>query len=182
MLKQLILFMAVAVLSVSCKKDKANKEDELFVGSWQSMIQLQKGDKWPLVHADSVRAAGNFSYEFKRNHTGVFKRVIIPANVPLPPDFILRWKPGMPLGNVQTTPLPTVPLPFPTETVMGYWDYNKEKKQLRIIGSQRQMLETWQLEEIQDRQLITAALALNLAGGMPGSSIRQNVRFVFIKK
>lgn len=172
----------VATLSVSCKKDKVKAEDELFVGYWQAMVQLQKGDKWPFLHADSIRAAGNFSYEFKSNHTAVFKRVIIPANTPLPPDFILRWKPGMPFSNVQTTPLPQVPISFPTETVMGYWNYNKEKKQLLIIGSQRQTLETWQLEAIQDHQLITPSLALKLPGSIPGVFIRQHIRFIFIKK
>lgn len=172
----------VAALSVSCKKDKVKAEDELFVGSWQAMIQLQKGDKWPLVHADSVRAAGNFSYDFKSNHTAIFKRVIIPANTPLPPDFILRWKPGMPFSNVQTTPLPQVPLPFLTETVVGYWDYHEEKKQLRIIGSQRQTLETWQLKELQDRQLITSSMVFKLPGSIPGVMTTLHIRFIFIKK
>jgi len=182
MLKRLTLLMAVVTLSVSCKKDRAKAEDELFVGSWQSMIQLQTAGWWPLMNADSVRAAGKFCYDLKRNHTAIFKRVVIPPNTPMSPDLILRWKPGMPVGNVYTTPLPSFLPPFPTETVTGYWDYNKEKKQLRMIGSQRQTLETWQLEEISDRQLITPSLMLHLSGNIPGLSIRQQVRFIFIKK
>lgn len=182
MLKQLTLLVVIATLFVSCKKDKANATDDPFVGSWQCMIQLQKGDKWPMMNADSVRAAGNFSYELKRNHTAVFKRVVIPANTPVPWDFILKWKPGMPLDNVHTTPLPQPPLPFPVETVLGYWSYNKEKKQLLIIGSQRQTLETWQLEEVKDRELITLSLVLRLSGSISGVVIKQKVRFIFIKK
>jgi hypothetical protein len=182
MLKQLTLLMVVAALSVSCKKGRTDAEDELFVGCWQPVIQLQTGDRWPGVNTDSIRATGKFSYEFKRNRTAIFKRVVIAANTPMSPDFILKWKPGMPLGNVYTTPLPATPPALPTETIMGYWDYNKEKKQLRIIGNQRQMLETWQLEVMEEHQLITPSLVVNLSGNIPGIPRKQKVRFIFIKK
>ncbi|MBO9730882.1 MAG: hypothetical protein J7623_19740 [Chitinophaga sp.] len=182
MIKKLSLFVLVVAFSVSCKKDKSKVEDESFVGCWQSTIQLQHGNKWPAIPLDSIRAAGNFSYELKSNHTGIFKRVVVPANKPISADWLSRWKPGMPIGSVYTPQLPLPAVSFPTETVAIYWEYNKKAKQLLIMGSIRQKLEAWELATIGDHHLITTTLEFNLAPTPNGLPIKQHARVVFIKK
>lgn len=182
MIKKLSLFAVVVAFAVSCKKDNNKAEDGSLVGSWQSTIQFQHGNEWPAIPTDSVRKAGNFSYELRSNHTGTYKRVVMPTNFPISTDLLSRWQPGMPIGSVYTPQVPTVPITLSTETVAIIWEFNKKANQLLIMNSQRQKLETWNLATVGDHHLITITMELNLPPIVSSVPIKRHARLVFIKK
>ena len=182
MLKRLSLFIAVVTLGVSCKKEGLRKEEEPLAGSWQSIIQLQTGNNWPAINADSIRAAGNFSYELHSNHTGTFRKAVLRGTIPTVDDLLSRWRPGIPIRSVYTNTLPGAPFTFKYETIAIYWEYRKNEKELLIVDGHRKKLETWRLSEIQDQQLITHPLLLRTVTPLPGTEIKRHARIVFIKK
>jgi|GEM_PF-2567932 len=182
MLKRLSLFFIIVTFGISCKKEGLHQDEEPLAGSWQSIIQLQTANGWPAINADSVRAAGNFCYELHSNRTGTFRKAVLKGNITVPDDQLSRWRPGMPLGNVYTTPLPGAPFIVTYETIAIFWEYRKNEKQLVIMDARRKKLEKWQLSDVQDKQLITTTVQLKTITPVSGVAVKKHARIVFIKK
>jgi hypothetical protein len=172
------LLVATATLFFSCKKDKqTSAEDAMITGSWATLVQLQDGNSWPAIKADSIRAAGKFNYVLNADHSGTFMQMVVTGST-TPSGIPGRWLPIGSLTGGAITGTPDITF----KTVPCYWEYRKDAHQLVISDNLHQPAEMWTFQETGDKQMITGLFQVNLGIQQPGSAPRIAARVVFIKK